>query len=231
MNIITYHIESDYNGMLRDAAKLSCDFWNRFVLPASSIVIRLGVFTQFGNTIARAYYPYKKDGVVYGVIQFNTYYLDQFTQVEIVGTIIHEVGHTLGFGWDEWMELFNHDTGLFTPEAVEEIAALGDMYVETDYGAGTTLAHWDEERHRKAMMSGFKSSAEYVLPVTIDIMTLLGHQVIEKLAEKTSLEAIIEELSMVQFMRMEDATQLDREAFVQTNIWEEIYSDRRTSFA
>jgi hypothetical protein len=231
MNIITYHITSDQNGMLRDAAKLACDFWNRFVLPASSIVIRLGVFTQFGNTIARAYYPFKKDGVMYGVIEFNTVYLDQFTQVEIVGTIIHEAGHTLGFGWEDWMELFNHETGRFTPQAVEEIAALGEMYVETDYGPGTSLAHWDEEHHEKALMSGFKSTAEYVLPVTIDIMALLGHEVIEKLAEKTSLEAIIEELSMVQFMRMADATSLDRAAFVQTNIWEEIYSDRRTAFA
>lgn len=231
MTLITYHIVADLKGKLRAAAKLSCDFWNRFVQPECSIVIRLGTFTQFGTTIARAYYPYKKDGVVYGVVEFNTTYLDQFSEVEIVGTIIHEVGHTLGFGWDDWMELFDHETGRFTSEAIEKIAALADMYVETDYGPGTTLAHWDEERHEKALMSGFKSSAEYVLPVTIDIMTLLGHQVIEKLAEKKQLDAIIEELSMVQFTRVADATKLNREAYVQTNIWEEIYSDLRTAFA
>jgi len=93
--IITYHIVADRQGKLRAAAKLACDFWNRFIQPKSSVVIRLGIFTQFGNTIARAYEPYRRDGVVYGVVEFNTVYLSQFSETEIVGTIIHEIGHTL----------------------------------------------------------------------------------------------------------------------------------------
>ena len=99
--LITYKIVSDNEGKLKGAAKLSCDFWNKFVVAKSSIVIRLGIFTSFGNTIARAYKPYSRNGTVYGRVEFNTKYLSTFSESETVGTIIHEIGHTLGFGWDK----------------------------------------------------------------------------------------------------------------------------------
>ena len=226
--IITYHIVADQQGKLRAAAKLACDFWNRFIRPESSVVIRLGTFTQFGNTIARAYEPYRRDSVVYGVVEFNTEYLSQFNDTEIAGTIIHEIGHTLGIGWDMWMTLFSHQTGRFLGRASNKLPALADMYVETEYGPGTTLAHWDEERHDRELMTGFKDSAEHILPVTIAVLELLGHEVLEKLTEQRQLEGLLEELRSVVFSRTDDAIQLNREAFVQTNIWEEIYTGRRT---
>jgi hypothetical protein len=102
------------------------------------------------------------------------------------------------------------------------------MYVETEYGPGTTLAHWDEARHDKELMSGFKDSAEHILPVTIEVLELLGHEVVERLAEQRQLEALLNALRAVVFSRMEDVIQLNREAFVQTGIWEEIYTNRRT---
>jgi hypothetical protein len=51
--LVTYKIVSDKDGKLKGAAKLSCSFWNKFVVAESSVVIRLGIFTSFSNTIAR----------------------------------------------------------------------------------------------------------------------------------------------------------------------------------
>ena len=99
---ITYKIISDIDGKLKKGARTSCNFWNRFVEPKENIVIRLGTFRSWGGTIARAYKPYRKDGVKYGLVEFNTKFLGQFSMEEIAGTIIHEIGHTLGFGWEEW---------------------------------------------------------------------------------------------------------------------------------
>ena len=79
-------------------------------------------------------------------------------------------------------------------------------------------------------MTGFKDSAEHVLPVTIDVMALLGHEVVEGLDEQRKLEVVLDELRSIVFSRIEDAVKLNREAFVKTNIWEEIYTDKRTSF-
>jgi len=228
MGLVTYHIVSDRQGKLRDAAKLSCDFWNRFILPNSPVVIRLDTFTEFGNTIARAYRPYRRDGTAYGVVEFNTVFLERYSDTEIAGTIIHEIGHTLGIGWDKWMTLFSQRTGRFHKRAVSKVPALANMYVETDHGPGTTLVHWDEQRFEKALMSGFKSDDEYVLPVTIDVFELLGHQVAKRLQRKRDLADILEQLRNMVFSRTEEAVQINREAYVKTEIWEEIYTNKRT---
>jgi hypothetical protein len=225
--LITYKIVSDQDGRLKSSAKLACDFWNRFVIAKSSIVIRLGVFTSLSATIARAYKPYSDRGVVYGRIEFNTRFLRSFTDFEIVGTIVHEMGHTLGFGWDRWMELFDHTNGTFFDEYVKRVPGLAEMLVETDYGPGTTLSHWDEEKHDKELMTGFKDAGEHVLPVTIDVMPLLDHEVNEKLSRKTMLDQIFEELKGVLFTRLDDARAIDRDHFEETDIWEEIYTERK----
>ena len=42
---------------------------------------------------------------------------------------------------------------------------------ERDGGAGTALAHWDEERFDRELMTGYKDrGGEYVLPITVAIM-------------------------------------------------------------
>ena len=125
------------------------------------------------------------------------------------------------------MEMFNHRTGRFHKRWITKLPALADMFVETDYGAGTTLSHWDEERFDKELMSGFKDDEEYVLPVTIDVLELLGHTVIEKLSAKRKFAEILDDLRLVVFTRQEEATQLVRDAFVETEIWEEIYDRKR----
>jgi Leishmanolysin len=227
--LITYKIESDNGGRLKAAGKTACSFWNRFVSPKQSIVIRLGIFTNMGNTIARAYEPYENNGITYGVVEFNTKYLATYSDNEVAGTVAHELGHTLGFGWDHWMTLFNQETGLFNEDAISTVPALKDMEVETDYGPGTTLSHWDEDKFGGELMTGFKDNVEYVLPVTIDVTKLLGHEVIEQLNQKTSLDELLTAVSSVQFNRKAMAESIDRDYFVETKLWEEIYTNKRTT--
>ncbi len=222
--LITYNIVDDRDDKLKKTARLACNFWNRFIVPSSPIVIRLGIFTSSGFTIARAYRPYTNNGTVYGRIEFNTKYLDQFTDYEIAGTVVHEIGHTAGIGWDKWMQLFYKDTGLFKDEYIKSIPELQHMSAETDYGPGTQYSHWDEERFDKELMTGIQDSFEYVLPVTIKVMNLLGNTVSEELSEKSDLETLLKEVEDIVFTRKEEAQKLNLEYLVETEIWEEVYT-------
>lgn len=221
-NLITYKIVSDMENRLKKGARTACNFWNRFVQPKYSIVIRLGVFTQRSNTIARAYKPYKKDEVRYGRVEFNTKYLGQFTEYEVAGTIIHEIGHSLGIGWDEWDELFDRMTGKFKSEAVSLLDKLERMEVELDGGSGTAFAHWDEQLFDRELMTGYQDSGEHVLPVTIDLMEVLGHKVIERLDVITGLDGLLQDAASVMFSRQDEVRQLDVEHFQETDLFETI---------
>jgi hypothetical protein len=222
-SIITYNIVSDEDDLLKNTAKTSCNFWNRFVIPKLSIILRLGVFTSEGFTIARAYKPYTKDESVYGIVEFNTKYLSQFDHFAIVGTLIHEIGHTLGIGWDVWETLFYSHSGEFKPEFIKKLPELQHMLVETDYGPGTQYSHWDEERFDEELMTGIKDNSEYVLPVTIKIMKLLGHQVIEELPIKTDLGLLMQDALGLTFSRAADISDIDLTYFKETELMEEFY--------
>jgi hypothetical protein len=122
------------------------------------------------------------------------------------------------------MILFDHQTGYFLPNPIEEVPDLRNMRVELDYGPGTVFSHWDEEgRHKKEIMTGFKDSGEYVLPVSIDVMKLLGHQVIKRLQSPTFLSTLLPNLQAYQFQMINDANSLDRDYFKETELVEEIY--------
>ena len=95
-NIITYKIVEDFDDKLKMGARIACNFWNRFVEPSFSVVIRLDLFSRNDGTIALAHEPHDKDGVRYGRVQFNTKFLSSFSEKQIAGTIIHELGHSLG---------------------------------------------------------------------------------------------------------------------------------------
>jgi DNA/RNA endonuclease G (NUC1) len=221
-NLITYKIVSDMDDRLKEAARTACNFWNRFVQPAFSIVIRLGTFTQMGSTIARAYKPYEKDGVRYGRVEFNTKYLVGFTAAETAGTIVHEIGHTLGIGWEKWDALFDASTGRFNDTATSRLQLLANMEVELEGGGGTALSHWDEETFDRELMTGYKDSGEHVLPVTVDLMELLGHTVLERLGQKTSLDQLLGEVTNVVFFRQDEARRLDLDHFEETEVFETI---------
>lgn len=220
--LITYKIVNDMDDKLEQGARTACSFWNRFVQPRQSIVIRLGTFTQIGSTIARAYEPYENDGIRYGRVEFNTRYLAGFSEEEIAGTIIHEIGHSLGIGWDAWEDLYHRETGQFNARAVHRLRALRRMEVERDGGPGTAYAHWDEKKFDKELMTGYQDQGEHVLPVTIDLMRVLGHTVIEQLPERTLLSDLLRDAASVVFTRQDEAMRLNRDHFEETEIFETI---------
>lgn len=219
-NFITYKITADLGDKLKKGGRIACNFWNRFVQPKYSIVIRLGTFTQNSNTIARAYEPYAKEGVRYGRVEFNTKYLVQFTENEIAGTIVHEIGHSLGIGWDEWDQLFDRETGRFKRGAVRRLGELERMEVELDGGPGTAFAHWDELKFDKELMTGYQDTGEYVLPVTIDLMEVLGHAVSERLDARTRLGDLLQDVASMVFSRQDEVRRLDLEHFEETDLFE-----------
>jgi hypothetical protein len=99
------------------------------------------------------------------------------------------------------------------------------MRAETHYGPGTVYSHWDEDSpYKNELMTGFKDSAEFVLPVTIDVMKLLGHGIRSHLQERVELAQLIEELRDVQFQRIEEAKSLDTDYYEPTEAWEHIYT-------
>jgi hypothetical protein len=221
--LLTYKIVSDQNGKVKKAARTACNFWNRLVEPRRSIVIRLGLFSEESDTVAQAYEPHVgPKGVVYGRVDFNRKFLKTFTPTRTAGTIVHELGHTLGFGWNRWMRLFDEDSGEFKPRAVRELPALGKMLVETNGGDGTALSHWDEEMFGKELMTGYEDPAEHVLPVTIDVMTLLGHRVKTRLGRKTTLAKLLRASAAVTFTRKAQAKKLDLDHFTETLLWETV---------
>jgi hypothetical protein len=190
--------------------------------------MRLGTFTDSGSTIACSYKPYSRNGILYGTIEFNTKFIVQFSTSEISGTIIHELGHTLGIGWDDWLSLFSHETGVFRQEYVSAVPDLKFMKAETHYGPGTVYSHWDEDSpYKNELMTGFKGSAEFVLPVTIEVMRLLGHEIRSRLNEKKLLADILNEVADIQFQRIEEAKSLDTDYYEPTEVWERIESSIR----
>lgn len=221
-NFITYKIVADEGDKLKNGARTACNFWNRFVLPKYAIVVRLGTFTQNSNTIARAYRPYENGGIRYGRVEFNTKFLARYSDAEIAGTIIHEIGHSLGIGWEDWALLFDRRTGQFTADAVLQLDELRRMEVERDGGDGTAFAHWDELLFDRELMTGYQDHGEHVLPVTIDLMALLGHTVLERLPAPTQLEELLLDAASMVFSRQDEVRSLDLEHFEETEVFEHI---------
>lgn len=221
-NFITYKIEKDLGDRLKKGVRTACNFWNRFIIPGYNIVVKLDTYNSNGNTIARAYKPFEKEGVRYGVVEFNTKYLSEFSDLAIVGTLIHEIGHTLGIGWKEWEDLFDSTTGKFHQKVVDKLVALGNIEVELDYGPGTALVHWDEAGFDRELMTGFQDDDEFVLPVTIDIMSLLGHEVIERLGSQRMLSDLINEVEGIVFSKQNEVKQIDLDYHEETELFETI---------
>lgn len=221
-NFITYKLEADNGDKLKRGVRTACNFWNRFLIPKFSIVIRLGLFTQNGNTIARAYKPFEKDNVRYGKVEFNTKYLNQFSDEHIAGTIIHEIGHSLGIGWKEWKDLFNQQTGKFKAKVIRQLPELATMEVELGGGPGTALAHWDEGLFDKELMTGYQDDNEVVRPITIDIMGLLGHDVVERIETETRLSVLLSEVEGVVFSRQNEVRELNLDYYEETDLLETI---------
>jgi len=232
--MVTYKISADINGKLKTAGRTACNFWNGFVRPRTDVVIRLGVFTDpdpNSGTIAQAWTPYSRKGVLYGRVEFNTKYLGKFSPKQVAGTVVHEIGHTLGIGWSQWMKLFRESDGRFLPKAVRACPNLQKMLVELDGGDGTELSHWDEEAFGAELMTGYKDSVEHVLPVTIEVMELLGHSIKKKLPKKAGLTPLLKQCAKVVFSESMKvgARKIDRDYLVETEPFERIPHHHRPS--
>ena len=110
----------------------------------------------------------------------------------------------------------------FKPGAIKKLSQLEQMEVELEGGQGTALSHWDENKFDKELMTGIKDQGEHVLPVTIDVMELLGHSVSETLATKRPLDELLQEVAGMVFSRQDEIRTIDLEHFEKTELFETI---------
>ena len=88
------------------------------------------------------------------------------------------------------------------------------MEVEREGGPGTALSHWDEDRFGSELMTGYQEldTLGYVLPVTIQVMGLLGHQLNEPtLAVALSLRDVSDTYAGLVFSQQSQAELIDRD--------------------
>ena len=118
----------------------------------------------------------------------------------LLGIILHEMGHALGFGslWDQAKFRFNTTAGHYTGAKALDVyrqmsgdAAATFVPLETAYGAGTNNAHWTEAVFDRELMTGI---AESSLPMPMSKLTIaamedLGYQVNYAAAEFYSIPA------------------------------------------
>jgi hypothetical protein len=207
MSLITYEIKNDYNDKLKATAKIACNFWNYFLSPKLPIILFLDTFDSNKNIIAKATRPDTINNLITGKVSYNIQFLNKQDEKAIAGTLIHEIGHILGFGsGNNWTKLFygrNHDkAGQFFKSYIEKLPELKEMRVEMDQGdLGTLFKHWDEELFKEELMTGFKDHAEYVLPITIKIMSLFDHilKTENQLTTETSLNELIDKVKVIEF--------------------------------
>ncbi len=183
------------------AAQVAAEFWNHFIQPAQPINVNFKVEEPDPSVtwIAGANVPEVAPGLrtpVWGYIVFNAKYGYMPFQ-RLVSTLIHEMGHTLGFGCDAWMDngegnWFDGHPGrnaIPRPETIVKLNALvpgaGDdletMLLEDVPDGGTYRCHWEEDIFLNELMTGYKNTGdEYVLPITFNVLALVGHTIINR---------------------------------------------------
>ncbi len=194
-SLVTYKIVSDVGGRLRSGARTACNFWNGFLLPSAPIVIRLAAFTSLESTLTRAYAPYRKAGTLYGRVAFNAVYLGKYTDEEVAGLITHEIGCTLGVGWETWAQVLQLASGTFLND-------LGDDHYEDD----------------QVLLTAFQAAVGGVFPIPLDVGALLSQGIIERLASREGFDQLLKNASQLTFTRHGEAQAVDRDYFEETEL-------------
>ena len=102
-NYIFYNYSSKYNYQIEFAVSI----WNslekiQFVaLPDHSPFIEIDIEDFFSSNTGPAYYQKRFDSRDY--IKLNTFYLDSWSDDEIIKTVLHELGHSLGISMDNFI--------------------------------------------------------------------------------------------------------------------------------
>ena len=74
----------------------------------------------------------------------------------------------------------------------------------------------------KELMTGYQDHGEYILPVTIDLMGILGHLVQERLDVRADLSDLLLDAASMVFSRQDEVRRLDLEHFEATELFENI---------
>ena len=134
-----------------------------------------------------------------GKMVFDTADLAQMETRGTLGDVItHEMGHVLGIGTLWKMKGLITGSGTSTPtfngaNAMREFGALSGtgptpVPVEDEGGPGTAEGHWDEEKFRTELMSGFISTPDNPLSrLTVASLQDLGYEVDLSAAEPYDL--------------------------------------------
>jgi hypothetical protein len=160
------------------ACRQAIAFWDTFLIPEQPLTISVELFSGNSHVQAFANPAIRSRGILYSTILMNERALQRGSEFDCFTTLVHEAGHALIFKHDpRWLTLFNPTTGLFHPDPIAHQPALSGMTVETRYGTGSQFVHWCARSHPGEVMTVFRSSNPYILPITLEVGLFLGHRI------------------------------------------------------
>jgi hypothetical protein len=172
------------NGSQCLACRKAVTFWNLFMTLEHPLTLCVDLYSGNPHVHAFTNPTIQCRGMYYSRIWFNSRMLEHATEFDLFVTLVHEIGHALTFKHDpRWLTLFNLTTGRFKSEYIDHLTALSSMTVETRHGTGARFCHWCSRSHPDEVMTVFRSSNPYILPVTIDVGSFLGHRIRRRLSE------------------------------------------------
>ncbi len=195
-NQISYTINKgdnskDNDKLLENAAEIACEIWNEHVTPQQPIELQLKGGYILENTAGRAYQDGNGGCQVIDrswQVEVNTAYIEQYAKDKnnIVAIVMHEIGHALGIGSDQWRNLFDKN-GVIKEKYAEKYPVL----------KGKELGHdGDHWREKGKLLSEFGEEGHCISPETIAVMELFGHQVRKVPSQRVHVEQLVSQVSV-----------------------------------
>lgn len=172
------------NGLQCSACRQAVSFWNTFIFPECPLTLYVQLYSGNPNVYAFTSPAFQARGMLYSRIWLNSKVFQHATEFDFFATLVHETAHALTFKHDSrWLTLFDSRTGCFKLDSIKRQPALSRMKVEIRHGTGAEFLHWCSLSHSDEVMTVFRSSNPYVLPITIDVGSFLGHRIRRRLTE------------------------------------------------